>query len=181
MKNLKTKLSLVIAFVLAFALALGVQSMAAAANAEEAKESVLTYEGMLARTVEDAGIRSLFSIDKAALAVLENDGYTVEIGALMGLAFSEGETYNAVSDLTVTKKNDTEGYIAAVNNATAVVVYSSANAQYASNKYVSETASQYTFAYTTIFKGGDATAKNYGAEFCYRGFVVASPPLKMVV
>ena len=171
MRNTKTKLSLILALILTFTLFIGFQSMAANSTVEDAKASVLTYEGMLARTTGDSGIRSMFRIDKEALATLEGAGYTVEIGASMGTARFGGKTYNKVTDLTVTP--DTEkGYVSTAKNIGVVVVYSSkAEATYDTNKYVSSNASEYKFAFTTIFSEAYENSTYYNADFCYRGFV----------
>ena len=173
MKNLKTRLSLLLVLVFAFAFAFGFQSMAAGDAVEDAKASVLTYEGMLARTTGDSGLRSMFRIDRAALATLEGAGYTVEIGATMGTSYFDGTKYNEVSDLTVTADAE-KGYVTTAEKAEAVVVYSSTGADYATNKYAVLNANEYKFAYTTIFSETYETAEYYTAEFCYRGFLALS-------
>ena len=170
MKNLKTRLSLLLVFVFAFAFAFGFQSMAAGDAVEDAKASVLTYEGMLARTTGDSGLRSMFRIDKAALATLEGAGYTVEIGATMGTSYFDGTKYNKVSDLAVTADAE-KGYVTTAEKAVAVVVYSSTGADYATNKYAVLNANEYKFAFTTLFSETYETAEYYTAEFCYRGFL----------
>ena len=165
MKNLKTKLSLLLALVLSFALFIGFQSVSADA-VSDARANVLTYEGMLARTVGDSGIRSLFRIDRAALKTLEDNGYTVEIGALMSAAH-----YNKAEDLAVVADAE-KGYVPTTEKTLSIVVYSSSGADYATNKYISANAAEYTFAYTTIFSEEYETAEYYSLEFCYRAFLV---------
>ena len=165
MKNLKTKLSLLLALVLSFALFVGFQSVSADA-VSDARANVLTYEGMLARTVGDSGIRSLFRIDRAALKTLEENGYTVEIGALMSAAHN-----NKAEDLAVVADAE-KGYVPTTEKTLSIVVYSSSGADYATNKYISANAAEYTFAYTTIFSEEYETAEYYSLEFCYRAFLV---------
>ena len=53
MKNRKTRLSILLLLVLAFTCAFGFASTATDDTVEAAKASVLTYEGMLARTTGD--------------------------------------------------------------------------------------------------------------------------------
>ena len=171
MKNLKSRLSLVLVFVLALALSLGFSATVSADAVSDARANVLTYEGMLARTTGDSGIRSLFSIDKQALATLEGSGYTVEIGASMAAAKVGDQVKYSVSDLSVVADSE-KGYVSTKANVATVVVYSSKNdATYATNKYVSETASTYKFAFTTLFSETYETSEYYTAEFCYRGFI----------
>ena len=74
MKNQKTKISLLLLLVLMLALFAGFGTAAEGNEVEDAKASVLTYEGMLARTTGDSGIRSMFRIDRAALKTLEENG-----------------------------------------------------------------------------------------------------------
>lgn len=170
MKNLKAKLLLLLSLLLLCVSVFGVSAMAEETLPDEAS-SVLTYEGMLARTKDASGIRSLFRIDKAALAALTGQGYRVEIGAVMGVASLDGTAYNTVSDLSVIA-NGSAGYVATAERATAIVVYSSAGASYASNRFLTSDDAAYTFAYTTIFSEKFENATYYEAEFCYRGFVV---------
>ena len=170
MRTLKAKLSFLLVFLFAFTFFVGFRSMAAGNAVEEAKANVLTYEGMLARTVGNSGIRSLYHIDRAALATLLENGYTVEIGASMGTASLNGTRYNKVTDLTVVADAE-KGYVSTADNAAAVVVYSSVDAAYATNKYVSQNASEYKFAFTTIFSESYENVTYYNTEFCYRGFV----------
>ena len=171
MKNRKTKITLFLALFLMLTLFAGFGTAAEGNAVENAKASVLTYEGMLARTTGDSGIRSMFRIDKAALAVLEEDGYTVEIGASMGVAVFGGVSYNALQDLTVVADAE-KGYVCEASGVGTVVVYSSdEEATYATNKYVSQNGSEYKFAFTTRFSEQYENATYYNAEFCYRGFV----------
>ena len=170
MKNLKTRFSLLLALILSLSLIVGFGVMAEEAAVEDATANVLTYEGMLARTKGDSGIRSMFTINKDALETLKNAGYTVEIGAIMGLSKLNGNSYFTVNDLTV-KSDGEKGFVAEKDNLAVVVVYSSTGADYATNKYVVETGSQCKFAFTTLFSEGYENALYYTAEFCYRGFI----------
>ena len=62
--------------------------------------------------------------------------------------------------------------VSAANRAAVVVVYSSkAEVTYDTNKYVSSNASEYKFAFTTIFSEAYENSTYYNADFCYRGFV----------
>ena len=171
MKNQKTKISLLLLLVLMLALFVGFGTAAEGNEVEDAKASVLTYEGMLARTTGDSGIRSMFRIDRAALAVLEENGYTVEIGASMGVSKWGGENYNTVKDLTVVADAE-KGYVCKASGTGTVVVYSSKEeVTYATNKYVAQNANEYKFAFTTLFSEQYENVAYYNAEFCYRGFV----------
>ena len=170
MKNLKTRLSLFLAFFLTFTLFIGFQSVSADNAVEEAKANVLTYEGMLARTTGNSGIRSLYRIDRAALNTLLENDYTIEIGASMAAAKIGGTEYRSVTDLTV-KQDAEKGYVPEKANVGTVVVYSSTGADYATNKFVSSNSAEYKFAFTTVFGEDYENATYYNAEFCYRGFV----------
>ena len=86
MKNLKSRLSLVLVFVLALALSLGFSATVSADAVSDARANVLTYEGMLARTTGDSGIRSMFRIDKSAIVKYKGRGskYKVKVSRALG-------------------------------------------------------------------------------------------------
>ena len=170
MRTLKAKLSFLLVFLFAFTFFVGFRSMAAGNAVEEAKANVLTYEGMMARTVGNSGIRSLYRIDRASIDTLLENGYTVEIGASMGVAYLNGVAYNKVTDLTV-KADAEKGYVSTAKGAGTVIVYSSEDAAYATNKYVSKSEDESKFAFTTIFSEEYENSTYYNVEFCYRGFV----------
>lgn len=153
-------------------------------------EAVLTYEGMSARTVNNAGVRSLYTADMTAVAELEALGYDVHIGALMGIAEYNGKSYcnigngDSAAEMRVTAENgrivvDASSRYAA--NSTAAIVYATNNEalsgekNYATNLYVKQYTdsgrSYRSFAYTTVYGEGNANADMYNIQLCYRGFV----------
>ena len=124
----------------------------------DSAETLLTYDGIAARLVGNSGIRSLWSVDNAAIQALEDAGYTVSYGAIMGLA----SQYATSSDLTVE-----EGAGKAI-----VTVY---NGGAYTGKILARDDASTTFAYTTIFDGdGEATKVNYERKLVYRGFVTVT-------
>ena len=153
-------------------------------------EAVLTYEGMSARTVNNAGVRSLYTADMTAVAELEALGYDVHIGALMGIAEYNGKSYcnigngDSAAEMRVTAENgrivvDASSRYAA--NSAAAIVYAtnnealSAEKDYATDLYVKKYAESgrtyQSFAFTTVYGEGDANADMYNIQLCYRGFV----------
>ena len=84
-------------------------------GAEEAEtpdaSAVLSYAGMSARKSGDSGIRSTYTLDFSAAEALDSAGYTVEVGAIMGIAKIGETSHNTLSDLTV-RKDAEKGYVA---------------------------------------------------------------------
>ena len=143
---------------------------------------VLSYTGLSTRVGgEKPGIRSLWRADKAAVAALEADGYTVAFGAVMGVAKTGGVTVtlDGTADgtpvtaraLEVTK--DANGYTANTKAAAAVTVYETGEPSYATNRFNYSNESAWGFAFTTVWNGEEMrTAEVYeGTELVYTGFV----------
>ena len=145
-------------------------------------EDVLSYEGLSTRVGgEKPGIRSLWKADKAAVAALEADGYTVAFGAVMGVAKIEGVTVTLdgtangtpVTSRTLAVEKGENGYTANTAAAEVVTVYETGAPSYATNRYSYSTASAWGFAFTTVWTTDEyRTAEVYeGTELVYTGFV----------
>ena len=148
-------------------------STCAAASDEATAEAVLTYEGVSARLKgEGYGIRSVWMIDKAKVADLESKGYTVAVGAVMGISEYKGVTYNATSDSLTVTPNDYLGAVSDNTAAEAIVVYGTGNAAYASRTYIAETENAIRFAYTTTYGKSSTSDALLNAKLVYRGFVI---------
>ena len=148
-------------------------STCAAASDEATAEAVLTYEGVSARLKgEGYGIRSVWMIDKAKVADLESKGYTVAVGAVMGISEYKGVTYNAMSDSLTVTPNDYLGAVSDNTAAEAIVVYGTGNAAYASRTYIAETENAIRFAYTTTYGKSSTSDALLNAKLVYRGFVI---------
>lgn len=132
---------------------------------------VIAYEGLQARLSEGAdGIRSRYSVDRAALAALEEYG-AVSFGAIMGIAEKDGETgLNSSDGLKVFFDKD-QGWIASGYRTTSVVVYDKG---VDTGAYTDGDAKSH-FAYTTIYDEEYANGAAYsGIAMVYRGFVVVN-------
>ena len=116
--------------------------------------TALAYEGLSARLTEHSGIRSAWKVDNAKIQVLEEAGYTVSYGAIMGLS----KVYASSSALTVEE------------SAGKAVVTVYANGTY-TGKVLTCTETETTFANTTVFNAEEATKTNYELGLVYRGFV----------
>ena len=130
-------------------------------------ESALSYDGVAAKTITQPGIRSMWRVDNAAVKSLEDKGYTVYYGALMGAKTDKninGEalavTYDAQSQ-SIVLAND-------IQNAKFISVYNSLGS--GSNKFVSVTKKHSVFAYTTLFDFEDTDL--YATEIVYAGWLV---------
>ena len=81
------KKHLIAVFALVIALVLPISLIAitlASDTVVETAESALSYEGVAAKAVKQPGVRSLWYVDNAAVEALEQKGYTVYYGSLMG-------------------------------------------------------------------------------------------------
>ncbi len=138
---------------------------------------VMTYAGIAARVKGDyPGIRSIYNIDKDAVAELEAKGYTVAYGAIMaigekdGVIQKDGDVDRSAATLAVTKTDG--GYVAVNGQASAVTVYETGNPAYATGVYVSDTAKSASFAFTTVYaKESSQNKTKYEYGLCYAGFV----------
>lgn len=142
---------------------------------EKAKADAVTYVGIAARlsgkTAEDAdaGIRSLYAVNDAAIETLEQY-YNVAYGAVMGISAFGGTTWYAnASDLKVTG-NSTDGFTAAGAHAACVTVYGTTDA---TGLYLTDAdgAGNRGFAYTTVYGGKAATKECYEMGMVYAAFL----------
>ncbi len=132
-------------------------------------ENVLTYDGLSARVKGYGGIRSVYMVDKDAVSSLEEGGYSVVYGAVMGIGNYKGQAINTTRSLAV-NGDFLNGYTAANANAAAVVVYATGEPSYVNGKHLDN--SNTSFAYTTTY--ADASAEKYGIELVYAGFVAVT-------
>ena len=138
-------------------------------TAETDMENVLTYDGLSARVKGYGGIRSVYTVDRDAVASLEESGYSVAYGAIMGIGTYGGNTVNTTRSLAVSG-NFASGYATANANAAVTVVYATGAPAYADGIHLDHT--ETSFAYTTIY--GTADASHYGIELVYAGFVAVT-------
>ena len=142
-----------------------------------ALENALVYHGMQARIQGVPGIRASFCADMTVIHALEQKGYTVSFGALMGATYDDnGIQKNGKSaDLTITP----ETYFGfSVDNARAagVLIYKTRengkDSPYASYKfnYIDDTRA--VFTYSTIFGESTQTADYYDIPLVYRAFAL---------
>ena len=142
------------------------------ADSEIKAEEILQYDGLQARLREDyPGIRSLYTADHARIDALVAEGYTVEYGAIMGIALTDGFS---TRDLSVTYDEE-KGYVT-TGAANAVCVYSSKDSSYATNLYASKSSTRRSFAYTTTFQGESESKDIYEYGLVYAGFVAITAP-----
>ena len=85
---MKTKLLMIFSLFCMLLILVAVPSCAEE-TANDTAEAVLTYSGVSARISGNGhGIRSLWQVDKTKIASLEESGYTVTVGAIMGISES---------------------------------------------------------------------------------------------
>ena len=145
-------------------------TVAAEGEATPDASTVLSYAGMSARKEGNTGLRSTYVLDFTAVKELTDAGYTVEVGAIMGIAKMGGVSCNTVTDLTV-RTHTTKGYVAEAAKSSAVTVWSSADASYATNIFNNRNGQSGTFTFTTIYSEAYDNKDFYLVEMCYRGFV----------
>ncbi len=136
---------------------------------EALAERVLSYEETAPHLVDAGGIRSLYRVDRAAVAALEAEGYTVAYGAVMGIGTRDGVAVNTTRSLAVSGSAK-EGYRTENPHAKAVVVYATGSPSYADGRHLDET--QTAFAYTTAY--AEADASDYAVGMVYTGFVAVT-------
>ena len=144
--------------------------VAAEGEATPDAQAVLSYAGMSARKNGNSGLRSTYVLDFTAAKELTDAGDTVEVGAILGIATQDGQPYNSIEDLSVVT-HATKGYVATTAKATAVTVWSSAGADYATDVFNTRNGQSGTFTFTTIYSEAYDTKYFYEIEMCYRGFV----------
>lgn len=172
---MKRLLSLVLALCTLFCL---FPVVASANEVEESAQNVLIFDYLSYRTSGADGIRSVFSVNKDAVAALTDAGYTVVYGAIMAIGtvkkpYIKGKqsasttVYNeAASDITVALGEDGKAMIASGTNAGIV---SSDNGL----KYLDNTES--SFAFTTVYNVTFTKMYEDGLQnttIFYRGFTI---------
>ncbi|MBQ7376852.1 MAG: hypothetical protein IJW71_00830 [Clostridia bacterium] len=138
-------------------------------------DGVLTCLGISARVDgESNGLRTLYKIDLQKLSALESAGYSLEIGALLGVGSYGDKTLYSFSDLTLENAVQSQ-------NLTAATVYATNPDASASYTFLTYTEGESAaFALTLQFgddaKTADAPRERYLASFLYRGFLRAVDP-----
>ncbi len=137
-------------------------------SVEAAQKNLLSFEGHSFRVSGDYGIRAIFSLNKANLARMQDQGITLlNYGAIMAIGTYDGVTYNEHADaLTLTASADgkvslTEGIKGAAFT----------ESQSASFKTLTDDESATRFAYTTTYSVTSA-AELFTIDMLYRGFAV---------
>ncbi len=164
-----------------------ITGMAAEEDAPIATESIISYDGLSVRSVQDyAGLRSLYTVNDELVDELIRRGHTVQYGALMGIGdyvAGDGTAKTGVSVNTMTVAirdgrivamgNGVEGYACA-----AVTVFDSEGTYGASGMYTSHAVNEHgvrvsSFAYTTTFDYSGMTVKNLkDTQLVYRAFLI---------
>ena len=127
---------------------------------ETTHSSVVSSLGLNYRTSGDFGVRTLYLVDKSAVASLEAQGYTVIYGAVLGVLSDGSSMINeSVESLTVKVENGT------VSIATGKGVLAASNAGLS---YL--TADEDSFVMTITFKEDGSNSDMYDATLIYRGF-----------
>ncbi len=131
-------------------------------------DGVLTCLGISARVDgESNGLRTLYKIDLNKLSALESAGYSIEIGALLGVGSYGDRTLYSLSDLTLENAAQNPNFAAATVYATDPDV----TASYTFLTYTEGESA--TFALTLQFgddaKTANAPRERYLASFLYRG------------
>ena len=135
--------------------------------AADASGNPISYQGFQLRTKTDnPGIRSLYTVDMEAVRALEAKDYTVEFGAVLAYA-PEGGAVSTARDITLSYNGS--GYTPNVS-AVPVLVYSTDDASYASNKFVYTGTKTAAFAYTVIFSPEYQTKEIFNKGFVALGF-----------
>ena len=161
-------------FLLLFA---GLFCVTAAADAPADTDGVISYVGLSVRTRGDyVGLRSLYEVDDARIAALEDAGHRVTYGALMGIGEENGTAVLSRADMTVSVADGeivaygagTRGYRCA-----AVTVYDTDGGYHATNVYASFGTRGRQFAFTTLYTGeSESVAKLRDTAVVYRAFLI---------
>ena len=136
----------------------------------EGEEEMVSYQGISMRLKSDVpGMRSLYTVDLSDLKSLEDQGYTVEFGAVMGVV-CKGSALTVPTDLTVEK---TERGFTSSGGSAVICVYSSLGAGYATNKFVTydEESGKATFAFTLLYRPNQQTETWYNLPIIHAGFI----------
>ena len=144
-------------------------SVSAEDTATQEADAVLTAEPLVPYTEALGGVRSIYSVNRGAVAALEAKGYTVVYGAVMARGDKDGVSINTAKSLSV-HGNASEGYTVNNSHAAIVVVYATGNRGYVTGRYLDESKS--SFAFTTAHKAADSGA--YSSKMVYVGFVAVT-------
>ena len=142
------------------------------ASADEPKtdaDSVVEYVGVASRITKYPGLRSLWQMDKAAVAALEAEGYDVYVGSIMGVQKISGATRRP-HDLSVVYKDGKVSLASGIPNAASVTVYAPDGA--GTQLYTKENDSSAEFAFTTTFSSGTMNKDYYELSLIYAAFTV---------
>ncbi len=132
------------------------------------KMELVAYEGLSVRTEQDfAGLRSVYTVDRAMIEKLEGEGKKITFGVLAaGVTKTDGTTLTP--DMTIAV--DGTGKITS-NGAKMVIVHDSTGANTASNTYTN--AEKTEFAYTVAYFNDEQTsAYLQTAKLTFRAFYV---------
>ena len=132
----------------------------------------LSYEGLQTRSTGNPGIRSIYSVNSAALLQL-SEKYRVSYGALMGVGeVKAGEnvtSYVKGSELAVDYANGKFECI--TDNSAFVLVFDSEGDPSATNLYIEENNKEKRFAFTTMFDSTTEAELYDGVGLVYRAFI----------
>ena len=171
---MKRILYFLLAFVLCMLLPL---SVSATGDTKDTAEEIITYEGLQARLALDSpGIRSLYTVDQKAVTALEQKGYTVAYGAVMGVGEIKGTHSYDANRLAVTKTQEGFAVAVGIENAAVVCVYETATdgvyADYVTQKFNSFSSVRASFAFTTVYSSGCQNETYYSdVGLCYAAFL----------
>ncbi len=132
-------------------------------------DNVVEYEGVASRITTYPGLRSLWRMNKTAVASLEDMGYDVYVGSIMGIE-TVGGTIRKPHDLAVAYQNGSVVLAKGIQNAAIVTVYAPDGA--GTRLYTQETGNDALFAYTTIFSDAFRSAEYYELSLVYAAFTV---------
>ena len=142
---------------------------ACADDAASLADNVVEYEGVASRISSYPGLRSLWRMNKIAVASLEDMGYDVYVGSIMGIEMVGG-TSRKPHDLAVAYQNGSVVLAKGIQNAAIVTVYAPDGA--GTRLYTQETGNEALFAYTTIFSDAFRSAEYYELSLVYAAFTV---------
>lgn len=129
----------------------------------------IVFDGFTLKLDTTNAIRTFYTVDDAIIAQLEEDGYRVRYGALVGLGNYLGEDFRELSTLTL----DAETLAVTGEYAYAVTVYDTQNAAGTTLCYTSidEEAGKKTYSMTITYEDGQQDADYYKAALVSRAFL----------
>jgi len=140
-------------------------------------DRLLNFDGYRAKLMEMPGLRSTYSIDMSALELLEEQGNTVIIGAMMTIAEGVATHDSLKAPLNAEGKYDRSDYENGVYSyITNGVAYQEIyNGGFVANLISrDEVNKKCEFAFTTVYGENEQTAENFQKGLLYRGFVVVT-------